>query len=275
MANCDSCPSKGKCSSDKESCMIENNPKSNVKNIIAVMSGKGGVGKSSITGALASEVKARGFSVGILDADITGPSIPRIFGLNGENAYANEEGIIPLTTATGIKVMSMNFLTEYEEQAVIWRGPLIAGAVKQFWTDVVWGDLDYLFVDMPPGTGDVPLTVMQVMPVTGVVMVSTPQNMVSMIVAKAVNMTEKMNKKVIGVIENMSYIECKNCGEKTYIFGESSAEKAAEKVGADLLGELPLDTEMAELSEEGKIELYVKINDRFKKITDNVLEKIK
>lgn len=274
MANCDSCPSKGKCGSDNKSCMVENNPNNKVKHVIAVMSGKGGVGKSTVTSLLACEMERRGYRVGVLDADITGPSIPRLFGAKNHNVNIDELGIHPYKTQGGISLMSMNLLTEYEEQAVIWRGPMIASAVRQFWTDVYWGELDFLFVDMPPGTGDVPLTVLQVMPVSGVVMVSTPQSMVSMIVAKAVNMTRDMNVNVLGVIENMSHIKCKNCEEKTYIFGKDTPEAAAQKVGANLLGDLPLDPEMVEYAETGRIEEYSRIQDHFEKPVDEILKNL-
>ncbi|SKA90651.1 Chromosome partitioning ATPase, Mrp family, contains Fe-S cluster [Caloramator quimbayensis] len=273
MANCDSCPSKDGCNKG-DSCMVENNPLNQVKNIIAVMSGKGGVGKSTISSLIACELKNRGYRVGLLDADITGPSIPRLFGMTNKSVEITEDGIYPPQSVTGVYVMSMNLLTEYEEQAVVWRGPLIAGAVKQFWTDVVWGDLDYLIVDMPPGTGDVPLTVMQSIPVTGIVMVSTPQNLVSMIVSKAVDMAKKMNVKVLGVIENMSYITCPECNKKIEVFGENAAQRAAEKIGIDLLGELPLDNDLMELSDEGRVELFGKMKEDFKSIVDEIINKI-
>lgn len=272
MANCDNCPSKSSC--NKENCMVENNPLNQVKNIIAVMSGKGGVGKSTIASLIACELKDRGFRVGILDADITGPSVPRLFGMTKKRVEITEQGIYPAQSVTGVYVMSMNLLTDYEEQAVVWRGPLIAGAVKQFWTDVIWGDLDYLIVDMPPGTGDVPLTVMQSIPVTGIVMVSTPQNLVSMIVSKAIDMAKKMSVDVLGVIENMSYIICPECSKKIEIFGENSAKKAAEKLGIDLLGELPLDKDLMELSDEGRVELFGKMKEDFKGIVDEIINKI-
>ncbi|MCX7884291.1 MAG: Mrp/NBP35 family ATP-binding protein [Caloramator sp.] len=272
MANCDSCPSKDGC--NKDSCMVENNPLNQVKNIIAVMSGKGGVGKSTISSLIACELKNRGYKVGILDADITGSSIPRLFGMSNRTLEITEDGIYPAQSVTGVYVMSMNLLTEYEEQAVVWRGPLIAGAVKQFWTDVIWGDLDYLIVDMPPGTGDVPLTVMQSIPVTGIVMISTPQNLVSMIVSKAVDMARKMNVKVLGVIENMSYITCPECNKKIEVFGENAAQRAAQKIGIDLLGELPLDNDLMELSDEGRVELFGKMKEDFKSIVDEIINKM-
>ncbi|QCX33022.1 Mrp/NBP35 family ATP-binding protein [Caloramator sp. E03] len=273
MADCKSCPSNSKCNK-QDNCMIENNPLNQVKNVIAVMSGKGGVGKSTISSLIACELKDRGFRVGILDADITGPSIPRLFGITKKGVEITEEGIFPAESVTGVYVMSMNLLTDYEEQAVLWRGPLIAGAVKQFWTDVIWGDLDYLIVDMPPGTGDVPLTVMQSIPVTGILMVSTPQNLVSMIVSKAIDMAKKMDVSVLGVIENMSYIICPECNKKIEIFGENAAKKASEKLGIDLLGELPLDKDLMELSDEGRVELFGKLKEDFKGIVDEIINKI-
>lgn len=274
MDNCEICSAKEGCSKDKSGCMVENNPMNSVKHVIGVMSGKGGVGKSTISSLIASELKDRGYKVGLLDADITGPSIPRLFGIKDKKALIDELGIRPVQTATGIGVMSMNLLLDKENDSVIWRGPLIASAVKQFWTDVFWGELDFLIVDMPPGTGDVPLTVMQSMPITGIVLVSTPQNLVSMIVAKAVDMAKKMDIKVLGVIENMSYITCPECSKKIEIFGQNAAEKSAEKVGADLLGELPMDKDLMELSDEGKVELFGKLNEDFKNIVDNILNKI-
>lgn len=274
MSKCEGCSLEGECSKNG-ACEIENNPLNRVKNVIGVMSGKGGVGKSTIVALTACELKRRGYSVGIMDADITGPSIPRLFGLGDKKAYAGQNGIQPVKTAEGISIMSMNFLLENEEDAVVWRGPIIAGAVKQFWTDVVWGDLDFLFVDMPPGTGDVPLTVMQSMPVNGIMLVSTPQNLVSMIVAKAVDMIQKMNINVLGVVENMSYLTCPDCGKKIEIFGDNAAKTAAEKVGAPLLGELPMDKDLVELSDEGRVEVFGTLKDNFKAIVDNVLDSLK
>jgi Mrp family chromosome partitioning ATPase len=273
MDKCDNCASKGKCNS-KGSCMVENNPLNNVKKIIGVMSGKGGVGKSTISALIAAELNRKGYKTGIMDADITGPSIPRFFKVADEKVTMDASGIYPVTTKDGIKVMSMNFLMEYEEQPVIWRGPIVSGTVKQFWTDVIWGELDYLVIDMPPGTGDVALTAMQSIPISGIVMVSTPQSMVSMIVAKAVNMAEKMNVNVLGVIENMSYMTCPECSKRIEIYGEGAAKAAAEKTGAKFLGELPLDKELLELTEEGRIELFGKIKEDFKYIVDNIISEL-
>lgn len=272
MADCNGCPSKGNCK--KDTCMVENNPLNSVKNIIAVMSGKGGVGKSTISTLIAKELNKRGYSVGILDADITGPSIPRMFGLKNVKPIVDKELMYPAETTKGVKIMSMNLLTEFEEQAIIWRGPMIASAVKQFWTDVYWGDLDFLIVDMPPGTGDVPLTVMQSMPITGVVLVSTPQDFVSMIVAKAVNMVEKMGIKVFGVIENMSYIKCPDCNKKIELFGDGAVEEASKKVGAKLLGEMPMERDIMKMSKDGDVELSSSLESEFKNIVDNIVKQV-
>jgi Mrp family chromosome partitioning ATPase len=220
--------------------MIENNPLNNVKKIIGVMSGKGGVGKSSISVTIAKYLKGLGYSVGILDADVTGPSVPRLLGVANKKATASENMLNPVETNDGIKVMSLNLLMENEEDPVIWRGPIISGMVKQFWTDVLWGELDYLVIDMPPGTGDVALTVLQSIPINGIVMVSVPQDLVSMIVAKAVNMAKQMNISILGVIENMSYITCTKCGEKMKLFNGDNTEKFLNEMNLELLGELPM-----------------------------------
>lgn len=273
MSNCNSCPSKDKCN-NKENCMVENNPLNKVKNVIAVMSGKGGVGKSTVSTLLARQLKAMGYSVGLLDGDITGPSIPRMMGLESVNLKVDEAGMHPALTKDGIYVMSMNLLTQFEEQAVIWRGPMIASAVKQFWTDVIWGELDFLVIDMPPGTGDVPLTVLQSMPITGVVLVSTPQDLVSMIVAKAVNMAEKMGVKVFGVVENMSYILCPDCNRRIELFGEGRALEASKKVGTKFLGELPMNTNIMGISRELGIQADKNIENTFKDIVNGILEQI-
>lgn len=240
MSDCNSCSSKDGCNKDKGSCMIENNPLNNVKKIIGVMSGKGGVGKSSISVTIAKHLKGLGYSVGILDADITGPSVPRLLGVENKKVISAENMMHPITTSEGIKVMSLNLLIENEEDPVLWRGPIISGMVKQFWTDVLWGELDYLVIDMPPGTGDVALTVLQSIPINGVVMISVPQDLVSMIVAKAVNMAKKMNINILGVIENMSYITCTKCGEKMKLFDGDNTEKFLKDMDLKLLGELPM-----------------------------------
>ena len=229
------------------------NAGSNVKRVIAIVSGKGGVGKSTVTSSLAVAMSRRGKKVGILDADITGPSIPTAFGIH-EKATGTDDGIDPAVTAGGIKIMSLNMLTENETDPVIWRGPVIAGVVTQFWTDVVWGDVDYLFVDMPPGTGDVPLTVFQSLPIDGIIVVTSPQDLVSMIVTKAVNMAKMMNIPVLGLVENYSYFQCPNCGEKHAIFGESRLELVAQDLGLPILAQLPIDTELAAAVDTGTLE---------------------
>ncbi len=217
---------------------------SDIKKVIGVISGKGGVGKSFVTASLANKLAAKGHKVGILDADITGPSIARMYGVKGP-AKADENGIYPLQTANGIEVISINFLLPTEETPVIWRGPVLANMVKQFWTDVIWGDLDYLLVDMPPGTGDVPLTVFQSLPMDGVVIVTSPQDLVQMIVKKAYNMADMMKIPVLGIIENYSYVKCPGCGEEIAVFGESHIDEIAGGLGLPVLGKMPLDVEYA------------------------------
>ena len=229
------------------------NAQSNVKKVIAIVSGKGGVGKSTVTSSLAVAMARRGKKVAVLDADITGPSIPTAFGIHGR-ATGTDEGIDPMVTSTGIKIMSLNLLTANETDPVIWRGPVIAGVVTQFWSDVVWGDVDYMFVDMPPGTGDVPLTVFQSLPVDGIVVVTSPQDLVSMIVTKAVNMAHMMNVPVLGLVENYSYFKCPNCNEEHAIFGESSIESVAAELGVPVLARLPMDPNVAASFDMGKIE---------------------
>lgn len=240
MSNCNTCPSKGKCGKKEDACGIVNNPKNHIQHVIAVMSGKGGVGKSSCTVLTAKELRKRGFSVGIMDADITGPSIPRLMNVVHEKAYGTNDAIEPVIDKDGIKLMSLNFLMEDENQPVIWRGPIVGNAVKQFWTDVVWGDLDYLLIDMPPGTGDVALTIMQSMPVNSVIMVSTPQPMVSMIVTKAINMCKQMNIPICGVIENMSYVLCPDCGKQIRIYQNNDTTEFLKQNQLPLLCELPM-----------------------------------
>ena len=231
------------------------NPNSSVKKVIGVVSGKGGVGKSMTSALLACAMARRGYHCGILDADITGPSIPKLFGIHGR-AMADEKGCWPIQSRMGIDVMSINLLVENEEDPVVWRGPVIAGAVKQFWTDVVWKDVDFLFVDMPPGTGDVPLTVFQSLPVDGIVVVASPQELVSMIVAKAVNMAEMMKVPMLGIVENMSYIVCPDCGKKISVFGESHVDEVAAKHGLPVLAKCPIDPQLAACSDAGMIEAY-------------------
>jgi len=240
MSNCNTCPSKGKCNKSEDTCGITNNPKNKIAHVIAVMSGKGGVGKSSCTVLLAKELRKRGYQVGIMDADITGPSIPRLMHTEKEKAYGTNDAIQPVIDKEGIKLMSLNFLMEDENQPVIWRGPIVANAVKQFWTDVIWGTLDYLLIDMPPGTGDVALTILQSMPVNGVVMVATPQPMVSMIVSKAINMCKQMNIPVYGVIENMSYIVCPNCHKRIDMYQGNDTEAFLRQNHLVQLCELPM-----------------------------------
>ncbi len=239
--SCEGCPSKGNCGKDQSTCGVQINPDNKIKNIITVMSGKGGVGKSTVTVMLAKALCKLGLKVGIMDADITGPSIPRLLQLNNEHAYGNEkQQLLPVESKEGIKVMSLNFLVASESDPVIWRGPVIGGVVKQFYSDVVWGELDVLLIDMPPGTGDVALTIMQSIPVNGVVMVSTPQPMVSMIVEKACHMCEKMNVKVLGIIENMAYLECPNCHEKIDFYKPEDIEALCNSTSIKLYGTLPM-----------------------------------
>ena len=220
-----------------------------MKKVIGVVSGKGGVGKSLVTASLARQAIEQGYTAGILDADITGPSIPKMYGVHG-NAMGSEEGMLPREAKDGTKIMSVNLLLENESDPVIWRGPVIAGVVKQFWTDVMWGDLDFLFVDMPPGTGDVPLTVFQSLPVDGVVIVTSPQDLVQMIVKKAYTMAERMNIPVLGIVENYSYLECPDCGKKIEVFGKSHIDEIAQNLGVEVLGKIPIDPKIAEIVEE-------------------------
>ena len=233
--------------------MVKAHPWSQVKKVIGVVSGKGGVGKSLVTSTLAVLLRRKGLSTGILDADITGPSIPKAFGIT-QKAQGSDKGIYPVKTKTGIDLMSMNLLLENDTDPVVWRGPVIAGAVKQFWSDVIWEYEDYLFVDMPPGTGDVPLTVFQSLPVNGIIIVTSPQELVSMIVEKAVNMANMMDIPILGVVENMSYVECPDCGKKIAVFGESHIDEVAAEKGLKVLAKLPIDPETASLVDAGKIE---------------------
>ena len=224
-----------------------------VKKVIAVVSGKGGVGKSLVTSLLASEMQRRGHNCAVLDADITGPSIPKSFGIT-EHATGTDEYIIPVSTYTGLQIMSINLILQDEREPVVWRGPVIAGAVTQFWTDVLWQDVDYMFVDMPPGTGDVPLTVFQSLPVDGIIIVTTPQDLVGMIVAKAVKMAELMNVPVLGIVENMSYFKCPDCGKEYSIFGDSKVEREAREFGIEHFVRLPIDPVVAAMVDAGEVE---------------------
>ena len=227
---------------------------SHIKKVIGVVSGKGGVGKSMVTSMLAVLLNRRGAHTAVLDADITGPSIPKAFGIH-QKAMGSEFGILPARTKTGIDIMSVNLLLDDETAPVVWRGPIIANTVKQFWTDVIWENVDYLFVDMPPGTGDVPLTVFQSIPLDGIVIVTPPQELVSMIVAKAVNMAKMMNVPIIGIVENMSYVKCPDCGKEIKVFGESHVEQTAEQFGLKVLGKVPIDPEIAKNYDAGLAEL--------------------
>ena len=252
--SCAGCAHADSCSSKKTDFLEPANKYSHIKKVIGVVSGKGGVGKSFVTASLARMAREKGCKVGILDADITGPSIPKMYGVHTK-AQGTEEGIYPCTAKDGTEIMSVNLLLPDEEAPVIWRGPIIAGVVKQFWTDVMWGDLDYLFVDMPPGTGDVPLTVFQSLPVDGVVIVTSPQDLVQMIVKKACSMAKQMNIPVLGIIENYSYVKCPDCGKEIKVFGESHVEQTAEQFGLKVLGKVPIDPEIAKNYDAGLAEL--------------------
>ncbi len=250
--DCSTCSQK--CS--KESLMAPANAASRVKRVIGVVSGKGGVGKSLVTSMLAVTMQRRGYKAAILDADITGPSIPKAFGLKPGCVSGSELGMFPPTTKTGIEVMSVNLLMDEETKPVVWRGPVIAGTVKQFWSDVVWNEVDYMFVDMPPGTGDVPLTVFQSLPLDGIVIVSSPQSLVSMIVAKAVNMASLMDVKVLGLIENYSYLVCPDCGKRINVYGDSHIDELAKEHSTEVLARIPIDPSLAALCDNGVIELF-------------------
>lgn len=254
--NCSGCGTSN-CEDRKasNSFQVPLNDLSSVKKVIGIVSGKGGVGKSLVTSMLAVSMQRKGYKVGILDADITGPSIPKSFGIRGK-AGGDEKYIYPMDSKGGITVMSTNLLLDQDTQPVIWRGPVIAGAVKQFWTDVVWGDLDYMFVDMPPGTGDVPLTVFQSLPIEGIVVVTSPQELVEMIVGKAVNMASKMNIPVLGLVENMSYFECPDCHSHHEIFGTSHIDEFAKKYGIDTVAKIPIQSKIADQCDTGRIEEF-------------------
>lgn len=251
--NCETCEQN--CSERKESLIEKTNQNSNVKKVIGIVSGKGGVGKSLVTSMMAVATAKAGKKTAILDADLTGPSIPKAFGIT-ERATADEIGLNPAVTATGIRLMSLNLLLENESDPVVWRGPVIAGTAKQFWTDVNWGEVDYMYVDMPPGTGDVPLTVFQSLPVDGIIIVTSPQELVTMIVEKAVKMARLMNVPILGLVENMSYYTCPDCNAKHYIFGESHVEETAKQFGIPHFARLPIDPAIASAVDAGAIETY-------------------
>jgi Mrp family chromosome partitioning ATPase len=240
----------------EESLLAPMNPNSKIKKVIGVVSGKGGVGKSMVTSLLTVLMQRNGFQTAILDADITGPSIPRAFGIK-EKATGDEEGqIIPVTSHLGTKIMSVNLLLKNETDPVVWRGPVIAGIIKQFWSEVLWGDVDYMFVDMPPGTSDVPLTVYQSLPIDGIIVVTSPQELVSMIVEKAVNMAALMKIPVLGIVENMAYATCPDCGKRIDIFGESRTTEIAVANGVDLIAQIPMNPNLASMTDKGMIELF-------------------
>ena len=281
MGNCSTCASKNNCSKkatkEAESCGKITPKYGDIKNIVGVISGKGGVGKSTVTGIMATELAKKGFKVGVLDADITGPSMPRFFGINEKRAEiipldnGQDVKFIPVTTSLGIKVISINLLTQEEDQPVLWRGPVINGVLNQMYGDTKWDDLDYLLIDMPPGTGDIALTVMQSFPITSMVVVSTPQDMVSMIVKKVVIMAEKLNVPVKGVVENMAYIVCNGCKEKTRVFSKKPAEEHAKYLGIPLLGELPINLDLVENLESGTAENYIKESDMYSSLINSIV----
>jgi Mrp family chromosome partitioning ATPase len=245
-----SCPSK-----NKESLIKKPHELSDIKKVIAVVSGKGGVGKSMTSSLLACAAQDKGYATAVMDADITGPSIPKMFGIH-KRAMGSEAGILPVLSDGGVQVMSMNVLLEKEDEPVVWRGSLISGTVLQFWTDVIWQGVDYMFIDMPPGTGDVPLTVFQSLPIDGIVIVTTPQDLVGMIVAKAVNMANMMNIPILGIVENMSYITCPDCGRKISVFGESGVDAIALEHGIPAVAKLPIDRELTKAADSGEIETF-------------------
>ena len=270
--NCETCGSN--CNSAKENEIKKEalNQQSSVKKVIGVVSGKGGVGKSLVTSALAVTMNRRGYKTAVLDADITGPSIPKAFGLK-DKCVGSEFGILPVTTKTGIDVVSINLLLENDTDPVVWRGPIIAGTVKQFWTEVVWRNEDYMFIDMPPGTGDVPLTVFQSLPLDGIVVVTSPQELVSMIVEKAAKMANLMQVPILGIVENMSYFKCPDCGKEHKIYGESNIDEVAAKYGTEVIAKLPIDSSLALCTDTGSMELFV--GDYFENAADVIEAKTK
>ena len=260
MSSCSGCSSQGSCDSTSCSgCSVpqktQSQQLSNIKNVIVVMSGKGGVGKSSFSSLIAIALNKKGYKVGILDGDITGPSIPKLFGLHG-NPQMSEFGAYPMKSENGISVMSMNLLLPNDDEPVVWRGPVISGVIKQFWEEVIWGEIDYLVVDLPPGTGDATLTILQNLPVNGVYMVTSPQDLANMIVRKGIKMVEMMNIPVLGIAENMSYLSCPDCGKKIHLFGESNIAETCTNHKVPLIGKFPLDPQLAQLGDAGKIESY-------------------
>ena len=268
-SDCQGCAHAGTCNSKPQDFHKPANAKSHIRNVIAVVSGKGGVGKSMVTASLARMMREQGFSVGILDADITGPSIPKMYGIH-DTAKGSDDGIFPEIAKDGTKIMSVNLLLPNESDPVIWRAPIITSVVTQFWTDVIWGDLDYLFVDMPPGTGDVPLTVFQSLPTEGVVIVTSPQDLVRMIVKKAYNMADMMKVPVLGIVENYSYVKCPDCGKEIKVFGESHIDEIAAELKVPVLGKMPIDVKLAELADSG---LFSKIENEYITAAADVMPK--
>lgn len=272
MADCSSCPSHGNCGKNADECGTKFNPNNKIKKVIGVMSGKGGVGKSTVCVMLAEELKNQGYSVGILDADITGPSVCRLTGISsGTRAFADETGIIPVESKTGIKIMSLNLMLDDENKPVVWRGSLLSSAVTQFWEEVNWGELDYLLIDMPPGTGDITLTVMQTIPLTGVVMVSVPQDMISMIVSKSINMAKMLNINILGLVQNMSYMLCPHCNERIYLYNSEETGKILVNNQINLLGELPTTMGVGGIEANG----YLNVEEDIRDIVQNIVNKVK
>ena len=256
--NCSSC-SVGVCAERKIE-KVKPHELTSIKHCYAIISGKGGVGKSLVTSLLASTMNKRGHNVAVIDADVTGPSIPQAFGLKGKMAASDETALYPVLSKKGVKVMSANLLLQDDEAPIVWRGPLVSGFVQQLYTDVVYGDVDYMFIDMPPGTGDIPLTVFQMIPIDGIIVVTSPQELVSMVVTKSINMAKMMYIPIIGIVENMSYVKCPDCGKKIRIYGNDDSKKQIEKSGVKVLAELPIDPKLAELVDKGEIEQYVTSN---------------
>jgi len=265
-SSCASC-AKNPQKMDPKDLLAKTHELNSIKKVVGVVSGKGGVGKSLVTAMMAELMNRKGHKVGIMDADVTGPSIPKMLGMT-QRAESNELGIMSVASKNGIKVMSINLLIDEEEKPVIWRGPMISGVVKQFWTDIIWGDLDFLFIDMPPGTGDVSLTVYQSIPIDGMIIVTSPQELVSMIVKKAFNMARQMNIPILGIVENMSYVKCPDCGREIEIFGQSKLEEKAKSMGIDILGRIPIDPQLSMLADEGRFSEFQ--NDYLKDAAEKV-----